>query len=82
MGNCCRNNAWRAILKGGINLAAGIAGMDPNDPLSGPDWRIPIPGGKDPDGRDNDIAITPYAKYLKREGREYDAKGWLLLEKS
>ena len=47
--------------------------MDPSDPLSGPDWRIPIPGGKDPDGRDNDIAITPYAKYLKREGREFDA---------
>ena len=61
------------ILKGGINLAAGVMGMDPNDPLSGPDWRIPIPGGKDPDGRDNDIAITPYAKYLKREGREFDA---------
>ena len=61
------------IVRGGINLAAGIAGMDPNDPLSGPDWRIPIPGGKDPDGRDNDIAITPYAKYLKREGREFDA---------
>ena len=61
------------IVRGGINLAAGLAGMDPNDPLSGPDWRIPIPGGKDPDGRDNDIAITPYAKYLKREGREFDA---------
>ena len=61
------------IVKGGINLAAGVMGMDPNDPLSGPDWRIPIPGGKDPDGRDNDIAITPYAKYLKREGREFDA---------
>ena len=61
------------IVRGGINLAAGIAGMDPNDPLSGPDWRIPWPGGKDPDGRDNDIAITPYAKYLKREGREFDA---------
>tara|TARA_R100000655_G_scaffold20403_2_gene42081 strand:+ start:1595 stop:2491 length:897 start_codon:yes stop_codon:yes gene_type:complete len=61
------------IVRGGINLAAGIAGMDPNDPLSGPDWRIPWPGGKDPDGRDNDIAITPYARYLKREGREFDA---------
>ena len=61
------------IVKGGINMAAGVMGMDPNDPLSGPDWRIPIPGGKDPDGRDNDIPITPYAKYLKREGREFDA---------
>ena len=53
------------IVKGGMRLAGGLMGIDPNNPLSGPDWSIPIPGG----GTANDIPLSPYAqtkKNLKR----------------
>ena len=49
------------IVKGGIKIAGGLFGMDANNPLSGPDWSIPIPGG----GTDNDIPISPFAKTKK-----------------
>ena len=49
------------IIKGGMKLASGLMGIDPNNPLSGPDWSIPIPGG----GTDNDIPISPFAKTKK-----------------
>jgi len=49
------------IVKGGMKIAGGLFGMDANNPLSGPDWSIPIPGG----GTDNDIPISPFAKTKK-----------------
>ena len=45
------------ITRGAANLAGGVVGIDPNDPLSGPDWSL---GG---------IALTPYAKSKKRTKR-------------
>ncbi len=49
------------VVRGGMKIAGGLFGIDPSNPLSGPDWSIPIPGG----GTANDIALTPYAKTKK-----------------
>tara|TARA_B100000131_G_C18102315_1_gene606492 strand:+ start:1013 stop:1777 length:765 start_codon:yes stop_codon:yes gene_type:complete len=49
------------VVRGGMRLAGGLMGIDPSNPLSGPDWSIPIPGGKTA----NDIPLTPYAKTKK-----------------
>jgi len=45
------------LTKGAVNLAGGAIGIDPNDPLSGPDWSL------------GPIALTPYAKTKKRTKR-------------
>ena len=66
------------LIAGGLALAGGIfggdigqgitrsaTGIDISDPLSGPNFSIPIPGG----GIENDIPLTPYAKTLKSRER-------------
>ena len=45
------------LTKGAANLAGGVVGIDPNDPLSGPDWNL------------GPFALTPYAKTKKRTKR-------------
>ena len=45
------------LTKGAANLAGGLIGIDPNDPLSGPDWNL------------GPLALTPYAKTKKRTKR-------------
>ena len=45
------------LAKGAVNLAGGVVGIDPNDPLSGPDWNIA------------GFPVTPYAKTKKRTKR-------------
>ena len=66
------------LIAGGLALAGGlfggdigqgitrsVTGIDISDPLSGPNFSIPIPGG----GIENDIPLTPYAKTLKSKER-------------
>tara|TARA_R100000655_G_scaffold36512_1_gene70894 strand:+ start:805 stop:1512 length:708 start_codon:yes stop_codon:yes gene_type:complete len=45
------------LAKGTANTVGGIVGINPNDPLSGPDWNL------------GPFAITPYAKTKKRTKR-------------
>ena len=45
------------LAKGAVNLAGGVVGINPNDPLSGPDWNL------------GPFALTPYAKTKKRTKR-------------
>jgi len=45
------------LTKGAARLAGGAIGIDPNDPLSGPDWNL------------GPLALTPYAKTKKRTKR-------------
>jgi hypothetical protein len=42
------------VIKGGINLAGRAIGIDPNNPLSGPDWSL------------GPLALTPYARTKKQ----------------
>jgi len=49
------------IVRGGMKIAGGLMGIDAKNPLSGPDWSVPILGG----GTANDWALTPYAKTKK-----------------
>jgi len=45
------------IVKGAGRLASGLVGINPGDPLSGPDWNL------------GPFALTPYAKTKKRTKR-------------
>ena len=45
------------LAKGVANTVGGVVGINPNDPLSGPDWNI------------GPFAVTPYAKTKKRTRR-------------
>ena len=42
------------VIKGGINLAGRFVGINPNNPLSGPDWSL------------GPLALTPYARTKKQ----------------
>ena len=54
VGGLVGSQVGQGITRGAQRLAGSVVGIDPNDPLSGPDWNI---GG---------IALTPYAKTKKR----------------
>jgi hypothetical protein len=45
------------IIGGAVKLAGGAVGIDPNNPLSGPDWSL------------GPLALTPYAKTKKQTKR-------------
>ena len=57
VGGLVGSQVGQGITRGAQRLAGSVVGIDPNDPLSGPDWNI---GG---------IALTPYAKTKKRTKR-------------
>ena len=57
VGSVIGSQLGQGIARGTQRLAGGLVGIDPSDPLSGPDWNV---GG---------IALTPYAKTKKRTKR-------------
>ena len=54
VGGLVGSQVGQGITRGAQRLAGSVVGIDPSDPLSGPDWNL---GG---------IALTPYAKTKKR----------------
>ena len=57
VGGLVGSQVGQGITRGAQRLAGNVVGIDPSDPLSGPDWNL---GG---------IALTPYAKTKKRTKR-------------
>ena len=57
VGGLVGSQVGQGITRGAQRLAGSVVGIDPSDPLSGPDWNL---GG---------IALTPYAKTKKRTKR-------------
>tara|TARA_R100000234_G_scaffold92701_1_gene60958 strand:- start:4851 stop:5468 length:618 start_codon:yes stop_codon:yes gene_type:complete len=57
VGGLVGSQVGQGITRGAQRLAGNVVGIDPTDPLSGPDWNL---GG---------IALTPYAKTKKRTKR-------------
>ena len=57
VGGLVGSQVGQGIKRGAQRLAGSVVGIDPSDPLSGPDWNL---GG---------IALTPYAKTKKRTKR-------------
>jgi len=57
VGGVIGSQLGQGIARGTQRLAGGAIGIDPNDPLSGPDWNL------------GPLALTPYAKTKKRTKR-------------
>ena len=56
-GSMIGSSIGSGLAKGTANAVGGVIGINPNDPLSGPDWNI------------GPFAVTPYAKTKKRTRR-------------